>query len=295
MSIASMTGFARASGEAGAISWGWELKSVNGRGLELRVRLPTGFEALEVEARRRLSAAFARGSLNVSLQVRHTTATGSVMVNEVALAALLDLAARYREHTFLRPPSLDGLLRLPGVVETFDPIADEEARATVEVAMLGSFDAAIAGLRDMRRTEGAALGEVLAQLLDRIGELVATARTVDATQPEALRQRFNEKAQEFLQDLPALGPERVAQEVALIAAKADIREELDRLDGHVTAARALFKAKEPVGRKLDFLAQEFNREANTLCSKSADMTLTQLGLELKKVIGQWREQVQNVE
>ena len=295
MSIASMTGFARASGEAGAVSWGWELKSVNGRGLELRVRLPNGFEALEIEARRRLSAVFARGSFNVSLQVHHTAAAGSVTVNESVLTAFLDLAERYRDHASLRPPSLSGLLSLPGVVETYDPIADEETRAAVETALLASFDAAVASLLNMRRSEGAALREVLTQLLTRIAELVAAARAADATQPETLRQRFTDRVQEFLQDLPALGPERVAQEVALIAAKADVREELDRLDGHVAAARDLLKAKEPVGRKLDFLAQEFNREANTLCSKSSDMTLTQLGLELKNVIGQWREQVQNVE
>jgi uncharacterized protein (TIGR00255 family) len=295
MSIASMTGFARASGEAGKINWGWELKSVNGRGLELRMRLPNGFEAMEVEIRRRLNAAFARGSFNVSLQVRHIAGAGSVTINEAALASFLDLAERYRDHAYLRPPSLSGLLSLPGVVETFDPISDEETRAEVETAMLDSFDAAVADLRAMRLGEGAALRAVLSQLLQRIAELVAAARAADSTQPETLRQRFTDRVQEFLQDLPALAPERVAQEVAMIAAKADVREELDRLEGHVAAARDLLVAKEPIGRKLDFLAQEFNREANTLCSKSADMTLTQLGLELKNVIGQWREQVQNVE
>lgn len=295
MALASMTGFARTDGERSGLTWSWEIKSVNARGLEMRFRLPTGFEGLEPEARRRISERLSRGSVNVALQARRGGGAAPVAVNEAALQSLLALVARYGDAPGLAPAALDGLLRVPGVVEPADVIADEDERAALEAAMLASLDQALDGLTAMRRQEGASLAQVLSEQLNGVAALVATARALEAAQPETLKKRFVDKVAEFTSGIAALSPERLAQEAALIAAKADVREELDRLDSHITACRQLLAAKDAVGRKLDFLAQEFNREANTLCSKSADMALTEVGLELKNVIGRLREQVQNIE
>lgn len=295
MAMASMTGFARTDSEHAGLTWSWELKSVNARGLEMRFRLPAGLEGLEPEARRRINERLSRGSVTAGLQLRRSQTAAALAVNENALNDLLALVAKYGDAPGLRPASLDGLLRVPGVVEAADVLSDEDERAALETAILASLDAAIEALTTMRRQEGAALQAVLSAQLDDIAALVQRARTLEAAQPEALKKRFADKVAEFLDGNMSLSPERLAQEVALLAAKADVREELDRLDGHIAAARKLLTAPETVGRKLDFLAQEFNREANTLCSKSADMALTEVGLELKNVIGRLREQVQNIE
>lgn len=295
MTIASMTGFARDEGNDGAVAWVWEVKSVNGKGLDLRCRLPAGYEALEIEIRKRLAARLSRGSFAISLQVRRLGGEAALAVNEAALAALFDLVARYELTPGVAPARLDGLLAVPGVVIAEDLLVDEEGRAARNARILASFELALDALIAARRDEGAALQGVLATLVDQIESLTTEAAASAAAQPAMLKARFEAKVQEFLQDSAGLSPERIAQEVAVLATKADLREELDRLQSHVAAARQLLAAAEPVGRKLDFLAQEFNREANTLCSKSQDIELTRIGLELKNVIGQMREQIQNIE
>lgn len=298
MTLSSMTGFARTdgqySGANGGLSWTWEIKSVNGKNFELRCRLPGGFDALEIELRRRLAARISRGSLTVNLQTRALGQAAGISVNEAALNVLMEVANRVAQDG-IAPASLDGLMAIPGVVENLGALLDEDERAARDAALLKSLDAAIAALQAHRLEEGTALGPVIAGLIDKTEALVHEAAATAATQPAALKERFHQRVADFIADVQGLSPERLAQEVALLASKADVREELDRLHGHVAAARVLLREKEPVGRKLDFLAQEFNREANTLCSKSADMELTRIGLELKNVIGQFREQIQNIE
>lgn len=302
MTFSSMTGFARtdgqyagsAPGSSGGLSWTWEIKSVNGKNFELRCRLPAGFDALEIDLRRRLSARVSRGSLTVGLQTRALGASAGISVNEAALGVLMEVANRATADG-IAPASLDGLMAIPGVVENLGALLDEEERAARDAALLKSLDVAITALLRHREEEGAALKPVVADQIGRIEGLVTEAAASAATQPAALKERFHQRVADFLADVQGISPDRLAQEVALLASKADVREELDRLSGHVAAARLLLGEKEPVGRKLDFLAQEFNREANTLCSKSADMELTRIGLELKTVIGQFREQIQNIE
>lgn len=295
MTIASMTGFARDEGTDGAVAWVWEVKSVNGKGLDLRCRMPAGYESLELEVRKRVGARISRGSLSIGLQVRRLGGDAAIAVNEAALDALLQVIARYETTPGIAPARLDGLLAVPGVVTAEDMLIDEEGRAARTAKILEGFERALDSLIAARREEGASLRDVLAGLVDRIESLSRDAAQSAAAQPAALKARFEARVQEFLSDSAGLSPERIAQEVALLATKADVREELDRLQSHVAAARQLLAAAEPVGRKLDFLAQEFNREANTLCSKSQDIELTRIGLELKNVIGQLREQVQNIE
>ncbi|MDA5194351.1 YicC/YloC family endoribonuclease [Govanella unica] len=298
MTISSMTGFARTDGQfaasAGGISWTWEIKSVNGKNFELRCRLPAGFDALEIELRRRLSARISRGSVTISLQTRALGSAAGISVNEPALKVLMEVASRVAEDG-IAPASLDGLMAIPGVVENLGALLDEDERQARDAALLKSFEAAVSALQKHRLEEGAALTPVITAQVNGIEALTAEAAASAALQPAALKERFFLRVADFVADVQGIAPERLAQEVALLASKADVREELDRLRGHVAAARLLLAEKEPVGRKLDFLAQEFNREANTLCSKSADLELTRIGLELKNVIGQFREQIQNIE
>lgn len=298
MTISSMTGFARTDGQyataSGGLSWTWELKSVNGKNFELRCRMPSGYDALEIELRRRLAARISRGSLTVSLQTRVIGSAAAIRVNEDALKVLMDVASRVAADG-IAPASLDGLMAIPGVVENAAELLDEDERAARDAALLKSFEAAISALQKNRLEEGTNLAPVITAQVNGIEALTAEASQTAATQPAALKERFHLRVADFIADVQGLAPERLAQEVALLASKADVREELDRLRGHVAAARVLLAEKEPVGRKLDFLAQEFNREANTLCSKSADLELTRIGLELKNLIGQFREQIQNIE
>ncbi len=295
MTISSMTGFARAQGQHGNLSWTWELKSVNGKGFELRSRVPAGFEALDIEIRKRLGAKISRGSINVALQTRAVGDAAPISVNEAALKALIAVAQKFENEYALGGARVDGLLAIPGVVENNAAAVDEDEQASREAAVLKSFDDAVSGLVKARQAEGAALQPVIADQIDQIETLTGEASACAGTQPAAVKERFLARVQDYLADVSSLQPERIAQEVALLAAKADVREELDRLTGHVAAARDLLKQKDAVGRKFDFLAQEFNREANTLCSKSQDMELTRIGLALKNVIGQFREQIQNIE
>ena len=290
-----MTGFARAGGGAGARAWSWEARSVNGRGLDVRLRLPSGHDAIEPPARAAVAERFQRGSLSISLNLVEAPEGGAWRVNEAALDHAVEAARRLKARLPEAVLSVDGLLALRGVLETGEATESEEERAAREAAMLTSLAQALDALRKARREEGLRLQALLEERLVEIARLAADARLAAAAQPAALRARLKDQVEALLAASPGLSEERLAQEAALLAAKADIREELDRLDAHVAAARDLLKAGGAVGRRLDFLSQEFNREANTLCSKSSDVALTRIGLDIKAAIEQLREQAANVE
>ncbi len=292
MPLSGMTGFGRAEGALGDWSWAVEARSVNGRNLEIRFRGPPGFDVLERGAREAGQARFQRGSVNVSVTAKRLEGAGAVRINfeqvERYLSAGEALAGR------VAPPHWDGILALRGVVEADAGADDPEVLAAVEAAMASSAGVALDGLKANRLEEGAALSGVLIGLLDRIEGLVAEAESVAGGQPAMIRDRFAKRMAEMAGEAQGLA-ERIVVEAAAMAVKADVREELDRLVGHVAAARTLIGGAGPGGRKLDFLTQEFMREANTLCSKAAVPALTTAGLDLKATIEQFREQVQNVE
>ncbi len=295
MTLMSMTGFARAAGAGFGYRWAWELRSVNGKGLDVRLRLPPGQDHLDQPARERIGGRLHRGSLQASLSLQREASATKLKVNEELLASLLDLMRRVGGEIAAAPPTLDGILAIRGVVETVDAEDDPEAVAAVSARILDDLDIALAELVVARAREGAQLGAILGARLDEVDRLRAAAETAPARTPEAIRARLAEQVANLLGASPALDPDRLYQEAALLATRADIREELDRLEAHVGAARALLADGGAVGRKLDFLAQEFNRETNTLCSKANDRSLTAIGLELKAAVDQLREQVQNLE
>jgi uncharacterized protein (TIGR00255 family) len=294
MAISGMTGFARSEGVHGAWSWAVEARSVNGRSLEVRFRGPPGFDNLERGAREATQARFSRGQITLGLTAKRAETQGKLRINTDELERLIQTARAYVDRGGVAEPRFDGLLSLRGVMETGEDADDADARAPVEKAMAQSLVAALDGLKTARDEEGAALTGVLDVLIGRIAALTAAAEADAAVQPAVLKERFAKRIAELLTDRADLD-DRIVQEAALMAAKADVREELDRLHVHACAARMLLASVGPVGRKLDFLTQEFMREANTLCSKSAVSALTAKGLDLKAVIEQFREQVQNVE
>jgi uncharacterized protein (TIGR00255 family) len=293
MTISGMTGFGRAEGASGAWSWAVEARSVNGRNLEVRFRGPPGFEGLERTAREGAQARFQRGQLTVGVQAKRADAAGAVQINVEQLERYLKAGGPYVATGMASPPTLDGLLSLKGVIETADTIDDPDAQAALEAAMAVSIGVALDGLAAGRSEEGGALQGVLESLVERIGALTGKASALASGQPALIKARFEKRLTELAGE--AVTEERILQEAAAMAVKADVQEELDRLRGHVDAARSLLGASGGVGRKLDFLTQEFMREANTLCSKSASGALTAVGLDLKATIEQFREQVQNVE
>ncbi|NBB17075.1 YicC family protein [Caulobacter sp. SLTY] len=294
MALSGMTGFGRAEGALGAWSWAVEARSVNGRTLEVRFKGPPGFDGLERAAREAGQARFQRGQVSLTLQARRAeAAAGSVSVNVEQMERYLAVVAPYVADGRLAPPSADGVLALRGVIEAADVEEAPEARAEAEAGMTSAILLALDALKAARLEEGAALAPVLAGQVDRIEALVAVAGTQAGDQPAVIRDRFARRLTELAGE--AATQERILQEAAAMGVKADVQEELDRLAGHVTAARLLLTGEGPAGRRLDFLTQEFMREANTLCSKSATPALTATGLELKAVIEQFREQVQNVE
>jgi uncharacterized protein (TIGR00255 family) len=294
MTLSGMTGFARVEGAGGAWSWSVEARSVNGRNLEARFRGPPGFDSLERVAREAAQSRFQRGQINIALQAKRADASGAARINVEALDRYLALSAELVKSGRAQPPAADGLLALKGVIETVEEDEDTDARAAVEAAMAQSLASALDGLKASRMAEGAALAPVLKGQVDRIEALVAQAETEATAQTTAIRERFTRRLADLVGDQAGL-EERIVQEAAVLAVKADIREELDRLKSHVTAARDLLNGGGAAGRRLDFLTQEFMREANTLCSKSATTALTTTGLDLKAVIEQLREQIQNVE
>ena len=296
MPISSMTGFARIEGHTDTSAWSWELKSVNGKGRDLRCRLPGGLDHLEQPVRERAGKRLQRGNVFLNLALNSTQDTNGYQVNydqlEKVLKLLPELEAQVPK---LSPPSFDGLLGLKGVIETAKEELSDEDQKTLEDAILAGLNTALEALVTSRDEEGAKLALVLEELLNDIAGLCEQAGQLAATQPAALKARLLRQVSELLEAAVPLPEEQLAREAALLAAKADVREELDRLAAHVDAARELFASNEAIGRRLDFLCQEFNREANTLCSKSTDLELTRVGLELKASIDQLREQVQNIE
>lgn len=286
-----MTGFGRAEGASGAVSWVWEAKGVNGRGLDLKFRLPQGFDLIEPAARALAQARVRRGSLQIGLQVQRPQASGALRLEEAVLERLLALGAPLVAGGKATPPSLDGLLALRGVL-VFEERAEGDDPAALQEALLATLGEALDALDRSRRREGEALGQALGAHVEALVSLAAQARALAAAAPSSMLARLRER-------LAALGaevdPQRVAQEAALLAARGDVTEELDRLDAHLGEARALLGSDEPVGRRLDFLTQELAREANTLCAKTSELALTRLGLDLKTRIDQLREQAANVE
>lgn len=294
MPISGMTGFGRAEGALEEWTWAVEARSVNGRNLEVRYRGPPGLDSLDRAAREGAQARFQRGQVTIGLQAKRIEAQAPVRVNLEQVERYLAAGAALIEAGRVAPPSLDGLLALRGVIEVAEAEADPEAQARLEAAMIASLHQALDELKIAREAEGASLRSVLAGQADQIARLCADAETLAAEQPGVIKARFERRMTELMTDGPDLS-ERIIQEAAALAVKADVREELDRLAGHVDAARSLITGEGPAGRRLDFLTQEFMREANTLCSKSALPALTTLGLDLKATIEQLREQVQNVE
>ena len=290
-----MTGFARSEGQADAYVWTWEVKSVNGRGLDVRCRLPAGMEALEPAVRARVAERLVRGHVVAHLQVSRGGGEATIRVNRPLLDQLCDLAKQLESEAGLAPARADGLLAVRGVIEAVAPEETAAEREHRVAAMIASLVAALDELAAARRQEGRHLAEALMAQLDEIARLAAAAEACAAAQPQAIRARLEEGLAALLEAAPALSEGRLEQEVAILITKGDVREELDRLGTHVDAARQLLRTGGPAGRRLDFLAQEFNREANTLCAKSAAAELTRLGLELKAVIDQFREQAQNIE
>jgi uncharacterized protein (TIGR00255 family) len=295
MALSSMTGFARGHGVAGTYAWSWELKSVNSKGLDLKLRLPPGWDAIDATVRARASEVLSRGSVFANLTVSREGVAPVARINEPVLAAVLATLKGLSGKVDAAPPTLDGILSLKGVIDVSEAEESETERAAAESAVVAGFAQTLKGLAEMRRNEGDALGNILTGRLSEIGDLAARAEATPGRKPEAIKARLAEKIAELLEDTQRSDPDRLHQEALLLATKADIREELDRLTAHVAQGRKLLSAGGPVGRKLDFLAQELNRESNTLCSKANDLELTNIGLELKAVVEQFREQVQNLE
>jgi uncharacterized protein (TIGR00255 family) len=295
MALSSMTGFARGHGVSGPYSWAWEIKSVNGKGLDVRLRLPPGWDAIEVPARARAAEALTRGSVQASLTVERGGAAPTVRINEPVLEAILATVRRLAGKIDAPPPSLDGLLALKGVIEIADAEEREDEQRGAERAVIAGFGQVVASLVEMRRREGDALENVLSARLSELAALTGRAERSPGRRPEAIRARLAEQVATLLAQSERFDADRLHQEAIMIAAKADVREELDRLAAHVAQARHLIEQGGPVGRRLDFLAQELNREANTLCAKANDVELANIGLELKATVEQFREQVQNVE
>jgi uncharacterized protein (TIGR00255 family) len=295
MVLSSMTGFARGHGVSGPYAWSWEIKSVNAKGLDLRLRLPPGWDAVEVPARKNATEKLSRGTVYANLTVERKGVLPTVKVNEPVLAAVLATLKSLSGKVDAAKPTLDGILALKGVIEISEEDEREEDRAAAEAAIVAGFDRLIADLIAMRREEGATLGRLLSARLDEIAALAARAEAAPGRKAEAIKARLAEQVATLLSASTRFDSDRLHQEAILMAAKADIREELDRLASHVEQARKMIADGGPVGRRLDFLAQELNRESNTLTAKSNDVELTNIGLGLKSTVEQFREQVQNLE
>lgn len=295
MALQSMTGFARSEGSCGRYRWTWELRSVNGKGLDLRLRLPTGMEALEADLRDIASKSLSRGNIQAGLGIATTEARQEAVINRDALDAVLALKRDLGTVVSDAPLSLDTLLSIRGLVEFKEPEESADAQETRNRDIIEGFAAAISALTTMREREGATLFTILSGHIDRIEQLTATIEADPSRQPEQIRARLAAQIALIAGGTSGLDSDRLHAEAVLLATKADLREEIDRLNGHVAAARDLLSGGVPVGRKLDFLAQEFNRESNTICSKSNASAVTAAGIELKVVIDQFREQVQNLE
>jgi uncharacterized protein (TIGR00255 family) len=295
MSLSSMTGFARSHGSSGPYAFEWELKSVNAKGFDFRMRLPPGFDDIEQVARKRAADLLSRGTIYANLTVRRANALSSVRINEDVLNSILRVAADLASKIDAVAPSIDGLLAIKGVIEVVEPDSDETEDKAARLAIEACFVEALGSLVAMRKREGATLGEILSLRMDEIETLAKAAEKAPGRRREAIKARLSEQIAALLEASDRFDPDRLHQEAVMIAAKADIREELDRIASHIAQAREMLGKGGAVGRRLDFLAQEFNREVNTCCSKSNDLELTNTGLAMKNVVEQFREQVQNLE
>jgi uncharacterized protein (TIGR00255 family) len=295
MGLSSMTGFARGQGVAGAYAWSWEIKSVNAKGLDIRFRLPPGWDAIEVAARTRAAQALSRGTVYCNLTVTRQGVAPTVKVNEPVLNAVIATLNQLTGKIDAAAPTLDGILALKGVMEVTEETESEEGHRAAETAILKGFDKALADLDAMRKHEGDTLGKLLSTRLQEIAALTAQAEAAPGRKPEAIKARLAAQVAALIETSQRFDSDRLYQEAIMLATKADIREELDRLAAHVAQAEKLIAEGGPAGRRLDFLAQELNRESNTLTAKANDSELTNVGLQLKSVVEQFREQVQNLE
>ena len=295
MALSSMTGFARSHGVSGPYAWAWEVKSVNAKGLEFRLRLPPGWDAVETPVRAKAAELLSRGTVQGTLTVTREGVVPVVRVNEAVLSAVIETMRDLAERIEASPPTLDGILAMKGVVEVTEQEDREDERLAAESAVVAGYGRTLEALAQMRRHEGVALGTLLNIRLDEIVTLTARAEAAPGRRPEAIKARLAEQIAAILGSSDRFDADRLHQEALLMASKADIREELDRLVAHVAQARSLLKQGGAVGRRLDFLAQELHRESNTLCAKANDLELTNIGLGLKSVVEQFREQVQNLE
>ena len=291
--VASMTGFARMAGSGGAIGWTWEARSVNHRGLDVRVRVPPRFDALEPKIRELLGKQVTRGSITVSLDIKRQAAAGGLTVNREMLERVLELQRALGPRVDQGPPRIEALLAIRGILEAGEGEEPAAPDPETEAALLATLAQAVDGLVAMRASEGRRLAGLLGTQIDAIENLTREALALASLQPAQIAERLQRQVAQLVGE--SLPPERLAQEVALLATRSDATEELDRLLAHVAAARELVAGGGPIGRRLDFLSQEFNREANTLTAKSGDIAVTRIGLALKGVIDQFREQVQNIE
>ncbi len=295
MPINSMTGFARTDGSYEHYRWTWELKSVNGKGLDVKCRVPSFLDGLDIKAKKLAADALTRGSVYMGLQIEAEEQGSEFIVNEERLESLIAIAERYKDRDGIQPASLEGLLAIKGVIETKASELDADGLDVLSKAVLSNLQTAIVSLVKAREEEGARMADVLLGQISTIETLTAEAAEVAKDRVAMMKERFTAQLKKLYDGNAELSEDRLAQEIATIAVKADVCEEIDRLISHVAEGRALLEKGEPVGRRLDFLTQEFNREANTLCSKASDSNLTRIGIELKTVIDQFREQVQNIE
>jgi uncharacterized protein (TIGR00255 family) len=295
MPLSSMTGFARSHGASGPYTFEWELKSVNAKGFDLRIRLPPGWDELEALAKKRAGEVLSRGTVYANLNVKRANAASTIRINEEVLNSIVRVAGVLAGKIDAVAPSIDGLLGIKGVIEVVEPESDEAEDKAAQAAAAMAFEQALADLVAMRQREGVMLGQILSQRMEEIERLAKKAEAAPGRKPEAIKARLAEQVAALLESSDRFDADRLNQEAILIAAKADIREELDRIASHISQTREMIGKGGPVGRRLDFLAQEFNREVNTCCSKSNDLELTNTGLEMKNVVEQFREQVQNLE
>jgi len=295
MTLQSMTGFARTQGQFEETSWVWEIRSVNGKGLDLRLRIPSGYETLEVKSRSLLANFFARGNIQISLSVNQSSTSSVPHINQEAVSALLDAAKELQQKVGGELPSAAELMTMRGVVELSEKQLDDDQKEKLYAAIFKSLEEAAISLVNMRQSEGQAIAKVLEGQVEKIAQLHSDIEANDARSPEAIKQQLKLQVDKLVENNAEFDEQRLYQEVAILAAKADLQEELDRLVVHVKAAEDLLQSDGPVGRRLDFLAQEFNRECNTICSKSNSAEVTSIGLDMKLIIDQFREQLQNME
>ncbi len=295
MTLQSMTGFARSQGQFEDTSWVWELRSVNGKGLDLRIRVPGGFEAVETAARNMLSKYFKRGNIQISLSISQSASVTIPYINHEAVSSLFDAAKELQQKLGGVLPGAAELMAMRGVVELGEKQIDEDTKNKRNANILNGLEQAAKSLMEMRQSEGGAIAEVLREQVNKISQLHSAINASKSRSPEAIKAQLQAQVEKLIDSNSGFDEQRLYQEVAILAAKADLQEELDRLVVHVKAAQELLAGDGPVGRRLDFLAQEFNRECNTICSKSNSAEVTSTGLDMKLIIDQFREQLQNME